>query len=219
VATCSYRTASRCPRRHYGKRFSSRAWPNYPCRQSLLTCGHRTICLKANSNVWRMKSRRRKCRVDSKRGAFNNSNHLHPAPDTTVLPRHQDNPLLHRHRRAFHIVHLPLRRLLHPLHPLLLSHPLPLAQDSIARLVAMAAHLPHPLIAKMVLCMLCVCSASMTTKIALSQYNAPNSLGPPNACSNAVYVWRRCPWIQSPASIPVDILSAANICADTSAHA
>ena len=40
----------------------------------------------------------------------------------------------------------------------------------------MAAHLSRPLIAKMVLCMLCVCRASMMTKIALSQYNAPNSL-------------------------------------------
>jgi len=42
----------------------------------------------------------------------------------------------------------------------------------------MAAHLPRPLIAKMVLCMLCVrvWGASMMTKIALSQYDAPNSL-------------------------------------------
>jgi len=117
-----------------------------------------------------MKSRRRKCRVDSKRGAFDNSNRPQPTPDTTVLPRRQDNPLLHRRRRAFHLIRLPLRRLPHPLHPLALlpSHPLPLAQDSIARLVAMAAHLPHPLIAKMALCMLCVCSASMMTRIALS---------------------------------------------------
>jgi hypothetical protein len=83
----------------------------------------------------------------------------------------------------------------------------------------MAAHLPHPLIARIVLCMLCVCSTSTTTKIGLSQYNAPNSPGPSNACSNAVYVWRRCLWIRSPALIPVDILSAANVSADTSADA
>ena len=145
-------------------------------RQSLPICAHRTICLKANSNVWRVKSRRLKCGVDSKRGTFNNSNRLHPTPNTTVFPCCQDNPLLYNRRRAFHIIRLPLRRLPHPLHPLLPSHPLPLAQDSIARLVAMAAHIPHPLIAKVVLCMLCVCSASMMTKIALSQYNAPNSL-------------------------------------------
>ena len=176
VATCSYNTASRCPCRHYGKRFSSPARPNYPRRQSLPICAHRAICLKANGNVWRVKSRRRKCRVDSKRGAFNNPNRLHPTPDTTVLPRHQDNPLLYNRRRAFNIIRDPLRRLPHPLRPLLHSHPLPLAQDPIARLVAMAAHLPNPLIAKMVLSMLCVCSASMMTKIALSQYNAPNSL-------------------------------------------
>ena len=179
VATCSYNTASRCPCRHYGKRFSSPARPNYPSRQSLPICAHRAICLKANGNVWRVKSRRRKSRVDSKRGAFNNPNRLHPTPDTTVLPCHQDNPLLHsRRRRAFHIILFPLRRRPHPLRPLLPSRHLPLAHDSIARLVAMAAHLPHPLVAKMVLCMLCVRvrGASMMTKIALSQYNAPNSL-------------------------------------------
>ena len=122
-----------------------------------------------------MKSRRRKGGVDIKRGTFNNSNHLHPTPDTIVLPPHQDNPLLHS-RRAFHLIHDPLRRLPHHLRPLLPLHPLPLGQDSIARLVAVATHLPHPLIAKMVLCMLCVSSASMMTKIALSQYNTPNSL-------------------------------------------
>jgi len=91
-----------------------------------------------------------------------------PNSNTTVLPHHQDSPLLRSRRRAFHIIPLPLRDLPHPLHPLLPSHPLPLAQDSIARLVAMTAHLPHPLIAKVVLCMFCVCSASMMTKIALS---------------------------------------------------
>ena len=122
-----------------------------------------------------MKSRRRKGGVDIKRDAFNNSNRLHPTPDTTVLPPHQDNPL-HHSRRAFHLIHDPLRRLPHHLHPLLPLHPLPLAQDLIARLVAMATHLPRPLIAKMVLYMLCVSNASMMTKIALSQYNAPNSL-------------------------------------------
>ena len=144
-------------------------------RQSLPIGAHRTICLKANSNVWRVKSRRRKCGVRSKRGASNNSNRLHPTPDTTALPPHQDNPLLHSRRRAFHNIRFPLRCLPRPLRSLLPSHPLPLAQDSIARLVAMAAHLPHPLIAKMVLCRLCACSASMMTKIALSQYYAPNS--------------------------------------------
>jgi len=218
VGTYSYRTASRCLRRHYGKRFSNPAWPNYPCKQSLTICDHRTICQKANSNAWRAKSRRRKCGIDSKRGAFNNSNRLRPTPETTALPRRQDNSLLHRRRRAFHIIRLPLRRLPHPLRPLLTSHLLSLAQDPIARLVAMAVHLPHPLIAKMVLRLLCVCSASMMMKIALSQYNAPNLPSPPNACSNAVYVWRKCPWIQSPASIPVDIPSAVNVSEDTSPH-
>jgi len=169
VATCSYHTASRCPRRHYGKQFSSPAWPNYPCRRS------QNDLFKANSNVWRVKSTRRKGGVDIKRGSFNNSNRLHPTPDTIVLPPHQDNLLLHS-RRAFHLIHDPLRRLPHHLRPLLPLHPLPLAQDSIARLVAMATHLPHPLTAMMVLCMLCVSSASMMTKIALSQYNTPSSL-------------------------------------------
>jgi len=119
-------------------------------RQSLPICAHRTNCLKANSNIWRVKLRGQKCGVDSKRGTFNNLNCLHPTPTTTVLPCCQDNPLLYSYRCAFHIIHLPLRRLPYPLCPLLPLHPLPLAQDSIAHLVAMAAHLPHPLITKMV---------------------------------------------------------------------
>jgi len=89
-----------------------------------------------------VESRRWKCGVDSKRGTFNNLNRLHPTPNTTVLPCCQDNPLLYNRRHTFHIIRLPLRRLPHPLRPLLPSHPLPLAQDSIARLVTTAAHPP-----------------------------------------------------------------------------
>ena len=82
--------------------------------------------------------------------------------------------------------------------------------------VTSASHRLHTLISTKVFSRQCGCRTNSTKKTARSAHRAISLPSPPNDCSCAAYVWKRCLMIQSLVLTLVDIPFAVNAYADTS---
>jgi hypothetical protein len=98
---------------------------------------------------------------------------------------------------GLHHVYDP-RHLLPPSILLVLIPVLP-ARARVARSVSLASHRLHPLIATIVSSKRCGCRSrtNFAKKTVHFLHSTPRSPSPPDDCSSATYVWKRCPMIQS----------------------